>query len=64
MDQLGTKWKAAMEIAMALLREFADEAAYQRHCERMVALGQAPSSPQEFYAKFFVAKYSVVRRCC
>lgn len=64
MNQLLRKWRAGVEIARAFLREITDEAAYQRHCERMLALGRAPSSPQEFYAKFFVAKYGVVRRCC
>ncbi len=64
MNRLGKKWKGAKEIAMAFLRELTDEAAYQRHCQRMAAVGQMPSSPQEFYAKFFVRKYAAVRRCC
>ncbi len=64
MNKLGKKWEAAKAMAMAFLREITDEAAYQRHCQRMMALGQAPSPPQEFYAKFLVAKYGVVRRCC
>ncbi len=64
MNRLGKKWQGAKEIAMAFLRELTDEAAYQRHCRRMAAAGQTPSSPQEFYAKFFVRKYAAVRRCC
>ena len=64
MNQLLRKSQAVVRMALAFLREITDEAAYQRHCERMLASGRAPFSPQEFYAKFLVAKYSVVRRCC
>ncbi len=64
MKLLEIKWRTAKEMAIAFLRELTDEAAYQRHCQRMAAGGQPPSSPQEFYAKFLVKKYAAVRRCC
>jgi hypothetical protein len=64
MERVRRKWDEAKRTVMALLRELADEAAYERHCQRMVSAGRVPVSPGEFYAQLVRRKYAGVRRCC
>jgi uncharacterized short protein YbdD (DUF466 family) len=53
---LGTGWK--------FLQEVSGERDYARYRERVVARGQEPITPREFYVRRQEAKYSSAKRCC